>query len=149
MSQTIHDADKNPGMQSSFDGYLVMRNYESCDHSVLALFDDPSVNWYFNDLGCEDCYTTHNTGYFKSNVSNKRKTFTLGYRFNGDLSVDTNKADQVDKYQLFVTGLQNLGATEQQIYDCFAGAKPANMFGDLREEGCDYSECVGEKILIW
>ena len=61
---------------------------------------------------------------------------------------DTNKGGEVDKYQLFVTGLQALGATEQQIYDCFAGAKPANMWDNMNPD-CNYSKCVGEKILIW
>jgi len=147
MSQTIHDADNNPGMQSVYDGYLVMRKYASCDASVLEKFADPSVNWYFTDLTCVGCYTTHMNGYYKSDVSNKKKTFTLGYHFNGDLTADTNKQNQVDKYQLFVTGLQNLGVTEQQAYDCVAGAKPANMFNT--DGSCDYSDCVGEKILIW
>jgi len=48
-----------------------------------------------------------------------------------------------------VSGLQALGVTEQQAFDCLAGAKPANMYGEFMEEGCDYSHCVGEKVLIW
>jgi len=147
MAQTIHDADLNPGMQSQYDGYLVMRKYQSCDASVLEKFADPSVNWYFTDLTCGDCYTSHMSGYYKNDVSNKKKTFTLGYHFSGSLDDDTNKKSEVDKYQLFVTGLQNLGVTEQQAFDCVAGAKPANIFGT--DGSCDYSDCVGEKILIW
>ena len=82
MAQTIHDANKNPGMPiGGHDGYLVLRKYGSCDASVLSLFEDDSVNWYVADLGCADCYTTHNTGYFKSDVSARKKTFTLGYRY--------------------------------------------------------------------
>merc|ERR1711920_504093 len=150
ISQTIHDGSLNPGMRSIYDGYLVMRKYESCDASVLEKFADPSVVWYVQDLSCEDCYTAHQGGYYKSDVSNKKKTFTFGYSFNGDLTADTNKDNSVDKYQLFFTGLQALGVTEQQIYDCVAGAKPANMFNEGEmNEGCDYSHCVGEKILIW
>lgn len=152
MSQSIHDADNNLGMTNKYDGYMVIRKYLTCDASIMAMFDDPSVWWYVSDLSCTDCYTTHNMGYYKDDVSNKKKTFTLGYSFNGDLGADTNKASQVDKYILFITGLQALGASEQQIFDCIAGSKPANIYSNAAtgmNDGCDYSDCVGEKILIF
>jgi len=149
MAQTIHDAEKNPGMPAGgHDGYIVIRKYNSCDHTVMEKFADPSVTWEMTDFTCGDCYTSHQGGYFKNDVANKKKTFTLGYSFNND-GTDTNKASQVDKYLLMVSGLQALGVTEQQAFDCLAGAKPANMYGEFMEEGCDYSHCVGEKVLIW
>jgi len=151
ISQTVHDADKNPGMQTSYDGFLLVRKYGSCDASVMEKFADPSVNWWFTDLKCADCYTTHHTGYYKSDTPNKRKSFTMGYTFNADsLADDTNKNGQVDKYTLFITGLQAMGVTEQQAYDCIAGSKPSNIF-TIPEmvAGCDYSRCVGEKMIIW
>jgi len=134
-------------MPDSYDGYLVMRQYQSCDASVLALFEDESVSWYFNDLGCADCYTSLGEGYYKSDTPNRKKTFTIGYSYTKS-DDDTNKAGQVDKYQLTILGLQALGATEQQIYDCVAGAKPQALIAS-RNEGCDYSDCVGEEVLIW
>merc|ERR1719238_211496 len=149
MAQTIHDAEKNPGMPAGgHDGYIVIRKYNSCDHTVMEKFADPSVTWEMTDFTCGDCHTSHQGGYFKNDVANKKKTFTLGYSFNND-GTDTNKASQVDKYLLMVSGLQALGVTEQQAFDCLAGAKPANIYGEFMEEGCDYSHCVGEKVLIW
>ena len=41
------------------------------------------------DLGCAECYTTHNTGYFKSDVSARKKTFTLGYRYSKFIGIDS------------------------------------------------------------
>jgi len=150
ISQTIHDVELTPGMTNQFDGYLVMRKYETCDASVLAAMADDSVSWWFTDLNQPDYYTTHHTGYFKSDVSNKKKTFTLGYSFNGDLAADTNKDNKHDKYVLIITGLQALGVTEEQAFDCIIGSKPAAMLkNDAMNDGCDYSKCVGEKVLIW
>ena len=62
---------------------------------------------------------------------------------------DTNKGGEVDKYLLMVSGLQALDVSEQQVFDCLAGAKPVNMYGDAMVAGCNYSHCVGEKVLIW
>lgn len=151
ISQTVHDADKVPGMQLEYDGYLVMRKYASCDDTVLAKFADPSVDFHFTDYLCSDCYTTHHTGYHKTDTAAKKRTFTVGYSYSvDDLSNDTNKNGEVDKYVLFITGLQALGVTEQQAYDCVAGAKPSNIWkSSSMIDGCDYSSCVGEKILIW
>ena len=81
MAQTIHDKDNNPGMPAGgHDGYIVIRKFGSCDQTVMAAFADPSVTWEMTDFSCGDCYTPHQGGYFKDDVSNKKKTFTLGYR---------------------------------------------------------------------
>jgi len=72
------------------------------------------------------------------------------FSFNGDTSVDINKQNKVDKYIVTWRGLQELGVSEQEAFDCMAGAKPSNMFpGAHFNGGCDYTDCVGEKILIW
>ena len=77
--KTIHDTDLNPGMTNRFDGYLVMRKYETCDASVFAALADDSVEWWITDLNAPASYTTHKQGYYKNDVPNKKKTFTLGY----------------------------------------------------------------------
>merc|ERR1712130_155597 len=55
MGQTIHDAEKNPGMPAGgHDGYIVIRKYNSCDHTVMEKFADPSVTWEMTDFTCGD-----------------------------------------------------------------------------------------------
>merc|ERR1712187_586360 len=124
------------------------RKYKTCDDSILQKFSSPNVTWQFSDLMCDDCYTAHQTGYYKNDVAAKKRTFTFGYSFkSADLSGDTNKRGEVDKFMIFVTGLRAAGVSEQQAFDCLAGAKPANIYRKpWMYPGCDFSKCVGEKI---
>ena len=66
-------------MTSRFDGYLVMRKYETCDVTALAALADDSVEWWITDLNAPGSYKTHKQGYYKNDVPNKKKTFTLGF----------------------------------------------------------------------
>ena len=68
-------------MSNKFDGYLVLRKFGTCDAQVLEKLTHPKVEFYFNDLKCADCYRSLEKPYFKDNVPNRKKTFTLGYRY--------------------------------------------------------------------
>ena len=77
ISQTIFNGDEK-GMEAEYDGYLLMRKYGSCNSNVLEKF--MTAKWWFTDVKCSNCYTSKSGYYFKQDVANKRKTFTLGYQ---------------------------------------------------------------------
>lgn len=140
-------------MQSVYDGYLVISQTNPdkvCNSDVMEAF--ANAEWWFTDNSCTDCYTSHTEGYYKVDVAKKKRTFTLGFHFDGDLDVDANSEKiegvGVDKYTLWVKGLQEQGITEAQAWACLSNAKPANIFNGMND-GCNYSDCVGERILIW